>query len=274
MKSAAKPSKSSAAGSQSRGVTPRARRVPPAAAPVISGESVAKPWAPGALEQSLPADWRKVLRGPETTAALHEAEVFLNSRAGTAVFPRRDEIFAALRLTPFAQVRVVILGQDPYHGPGQAHGLAFSVPGSQKLPPSLRNIFKLVQLDTNAPVPARGDLTIWARQGVLLLNTVLTVSAHAAASHAGHGWEAFTNHVIDVLNRDKVGLVFVLWGSHAQRKLERIDTAKHLVLQSVHPSPLSAHRGFFDAANRPFSRINAHLQARGEDPVDWHLPAE
>ena len=191
------------------------------------------------------------------------------------VFPPGRDIFRAFDLTPFDRVRVVILGQDPYHNVGQAHGLCFSVRPGVSPPPSLLNIFKEIQTDLGHTPPASrppvsGDLTPWARQGVLLLNSVLTVRAHVAQSHAGKGWEPFTDRVIAELNRRHDGLVFALWGVPAQRKAGMVDRSRHLVLTAPHPSPLSAHRGFFGC--RHFSQINAQLQARGEAPIQWALP--
>jgi len=188
-----------------------------------------------------------------------------------AVFPPGREMFNAFELTPFDQVRVVVLGQDPYHGPDQAHGLCFSVRRGVRPPPSLVNIFRELNTDLGVPAPGHGELTHWAQQGVLLLNTVLSVRAHQANSHRGQGWEQFTDQVIECLNREREGLVFVLWGSAAGRKAEMIDGHRHLILRSPHPSPLSAHRGFFGC--RHFSQINAHLTERGGPSIDWALPA-
>ncbi len=185
------------------------------------------------------------------------------------VYPPAPEIFAAFHLTPLDHVRVVVLGQDPYHGPGQAHGLAFSVRAGVPTPPSLRNIYKELRADLGVPLAPHGDLTSWARQGVLLLNTVLTVREHAAHSHRGQGWETFTDAVVEVLNERREGLVFVLWGAHAAQKAARIDRERHHVIASPHPSPLSARRGFF--GSRPFSAINAWSAARGEDAIEWRL---
>lgn len=187
------------------------------------------------------------------------------------VYPPGKEIFAAFNITPFERVKVVILGQDPYHGAGQAHGLCFSVRRGVPPPPSLQNMFKELQSDLAIEPAKHGDLTSWAEQGVLLLNTVLTVRAHAAHSHAGKGWELFTDKVIEKLNSDRDQLVFVLWGSAAGRKAEMIDDRRHLVLRSTHPSPLSAHRGFLGCQH--FSRINQHLTAHGQRPIDWSPPS-
>lgn len=192
-------------------------------------------------------------------------------QAGHVVFPPPGQWFAALDATPLSAVRVVILGQDPYHGPGQAHGLCFSVQRGQRPPPSLQNIFAELNTDLGIPRPRHGDLSHWASQGVLLLNSVLTVRAHAAASHQGQGWERFTDHLVDVLNRAPGERVFLLWGGYAQRKGSRIDQRRHLVLRAAHPSPLSANRGGWFGC-RHFSQANAWLQAHGQLPVDWSLP--
>lgn len=185
----------------------------------------------------------------------------------TAVYPPGPLIFAAFDSCPFDKVKVVILGQDPYHGPGQANGLCFSVNPGVIFPPSLRNIFKEVNADTGAPIPENGDLSRWARQGVFLLNATLTVEAHQAGSHQGQGWETFTDHVIATLSAKREHIVFILWGSYAKSKASLIDQSKHLVLTSVHPSPLSAHHGFF--GNHHFSSANAYLQAHGLEPINW-----
>ena len=190
---------------------------------------------------------------------LHEAY------ASKDVFPAKTQVFRAFT-TDLDAVKVVILGQDPYHTPGAAHGLAFSVPNSQPIPPSLVNIYKEIENDLGRPSVTNGDLTHWAEQGVLLLNATLTVRAHAAASHVGRGWETFTDAVIrTVATRDNV--VYMLWGSYAQRKAEFVDPTRNLILKSVHPSPLSAHRGFF--GNHHFSRANEYLVAHGMDPIEW-----
>ena len=187
--------------------------------------------------------------------------------AGKQIYPREDHRFYALDCTPLEDVRVVILGQDPYHGPGQAHGLCFSVQTGVKVPPSLVNIYKELEDDLGIKRANHGNLEAWARQGVLLLNAVLTVEAHKAGSHQGRGWEKFTDAVIDLVNQRAQPAVFILWGSYAQKKASFIDTGKHLVLKSVHPSPLSAHRGFF--GSKPFSQDNKFLEQHGMDPIDW-----
>ncbi len=191
-------------------------------------------------------------------------------QAGKRIFPPGPEIFAAFEHTPFEVVRVVIIGQDPYHGAGQAHGLCFSVRPGVRVPPSLENIFKELQREPGIPRPDHGCLTPWAERGVLLLNSVLTVEEGRAGAHANRGWEGFTDAAIDALNREREGLVFLLWGSYAQRKGQLIDTARHCVLKSVHPSPLSAHRGFLGCGH--FAAANRYLQGRGEPPMDWSLP--
>jgi uracil-DNA glycosylase len=191
-------------------------------------------------------------------------------RAGKVIYPPSADIFAAFEHTPFDAVRVVILGQDPYHGPGQAHGLCFSVTPGVRVPPSLDNIFKEIRRDLGLDHPGHGCLTPWADRGVLLLNSVLTVEQGRAGAHASRGWEGFTDAAIAALNREREGLVFLLWGSYAQRKGQLIDGRRHCVLTSVHPSPLSAHRGFIGCGH--FSAANAWLQARGQPPIDWSLP--
>ena len=195
------------------------------------------------------------------------ADFVRHEYATTRVYPPGSQMFAAFDACPFDKVKVVILGQDPYHEPGQAHGLCFSVNDGVPFPPSLQNIFKEIHDDIGTPVPMSGDLTRWANQGVLLLNATLTVRAHQAGSHQNNGWEQFTDAVIHRLAQERENLVFILWGSYAQRKGEFIDRSRHLVLQSPHPSPLSAHRGFF--GNRHFSRTNEYLTAHGIEPILW-----
>lgn len=183
------------------------------------------------------------------------------------IYPPGGKIFSAFDSCPFDDTKVVIIGQDPYHGAGQANGLCFSVNPGVRMPPSLVNIFKEVESDTGAPFPQNGDLSRWAEQGVLLLNSSLTVREGQPASHSDIGWEEFTDSVVDKLNREKENLVFILWGSHAIKKGEKIDRNKHLVLTSPHPSPLSAHRGFF--GNHHFSKANQYLAAHGKEPIQW-----
>ena len=190
--------------------------------------------------------------------------------AGKRLYPPGPQIFAALEATPFEQVKVVILGQDPYHGPGQAHGLCFSVPPGVDVPPSLLNIFKELERDLGLPRPDHGCLLPWAKQGVLLLNAVLSVEAGRAGAHQGKGWEGFTDHIVELLSREREGLVFMLWGSYAQAKGRIIDRQRHCILRAPHPSPLSAHRGFLGCGH--FSAANRWLQGRGQAPIDWRLP--
>lgn len=186
----------------------------------------------------------------------------------TTCYPPGSLIFKAFNLCPFDRVKVVIIGQDPYHEPGQAQGLSFSVPEGVPFPPSLQNIFKEIQLDLGKPMPPTGDLTRWAEQGVLLLNATLTVRAHQAASHQRHGWEQFTDAAIRALNAERENLVFILWGGYARSKAQLIDRSRHLVLESVHPSPLSANRGGW-FGNHHFSQCNAYLREHGEQEIDW-----
>ena len=197
---------------------------------------------------------------------------FLRQRkaAGAQVFPPGPELFAAFDATPFDATRVVILGQDPYHGPGQAHGLCFSVRPGVPVPPSLLNVYKEIERDLGIARPDHGCLLPWARQGVLLLNAVMSVEAGRAGAHAGKGWEGFTDHVVETLNREREGLVFLLWGSYAQKKGAMIDRQRHRVLKAPHPSPLSAHRGFLGCGH--FSAANQYLARQGQAPIDWSLP--
>lgn len=212
--------------------------------------------------------WKNELADIFESPGFRQTAEFARAQYATReVYPPAAKIFAAFDACPFDKVKVVILGQDPYHGPGQANGLCFSVNPGVRMPPSLVNIFKEVSADTGAPMPADGDLSRWACQGVLLLNATLTVEANRAGSHQGQGWEQFTDEVISRLSRDRDHLVFILWGSYAIRKSALIDQTRHLVLTSPHPSPLSAHRGFF--GNHHFSRANAYLAAAGETPVAW-----
>lgn len=195
-------------------------------------------------------------------------DFLLQERAAHAVYPKGGDIFAAFKHTPFQQVRVVLLGQDPYHGPGQAHGLCFSVPKGVPAPPSLQNIFKELARDLHMPKPAHGDLSRWAQQGVLLLNATLTVGSNEAGSHQGQGWERFTDAAIRQLSTQRKGLIFLLWGRFAQNKEALIDTSRHYVLRAPHPSPLSAHRGFIGCGH--FGQVNELLQAQGRAPIDWN----
>jgi uracil-DNA glycosylase len=217
--------------------------------------------------------WQPTLDQATLTPKLGQIDQELTRRAGAGetFYPPADAVFRALSFVAPSAVKVVILGQDPYHGVGEAMGLSFSVGRSVRVPPSLRNIYKELHSDLGLPIPAHGDLTHWAQQGVLLLNAALTVSADTAGSHGKLGWQRVTDALIDTVNRDNPGCVFILWGNWAQGKAERIDTSKHAILASAHPSPLSARRGFF--GSRPFSRANEWLLARGRQPVDWSIPA-
>ena len=215
--------------------------------------------------------WKRVLIDEFEQDYMRQLRQFLvaEKAAGKKIYPPGNEIFNALNSTPFDQVKVVILGQDPYHGPGQAHGLCFSVQPGVAVPPSLKNIYKELKADLGIEQPQLGYLMPWAQQGVLLLNSVLTVQATHAASHQGKGWERFTDRVIGQLNKGRTGVVFLLWGSYAQKKGASIDRNKHLVLQSPHPSPLSASRGFF--GNHHFSQTNRYLEQQSITPIDWQL---
>lgn len=217
----------------------------------------------------LPAGWPQ-LSGEAAQPYVRELDAFLTVEARKhVVYPPAADVFRALELTPFRAVKVVILGQDPYHGPGQGHGLAFSVRPGVKPPPSLRNMYRELASDLGIETPAHGHLEGWARQGVLLLNAVLTVRQGQPGSHAGKGWERFTDTVIQSVAGKRSRVVFVLWGAQAQRKADLVDTGRHRVLRGPHPSPLSARRGFF--GSRPFSRINALLNEAGRPVVDWQL---
>ncbi|MCE2945202.1 MAG: uracil-DNA glycosylase [Lysobacteraceae bacterium] len=224
--------------------------------------------AGGGLEPS----WQRRLGGWMQREDMRALSAFLRAEkaAGKRIYPPGREMFAAFAATPFDRVKVAILGQDPYHGPGQAHGLCFSVPPGVPVPPSLQNIFKEIQRDLGLPVPSHGCLRAWADQGVLLLNAVLSVEDGRAGSHAGRGWEGFTDAAIEALSREREGLVFLLWGSYAQKKGAIIDRQRHCVLQAPHPSPLSAHRGFLGCGH--FGKANRWLQGRGLAPIDWGLP--
>lgn len=215
-------------------------------------------------------DWNPILKAELEQSYWSELQAFVrDEREHHQVFPPADEVFAALHKTPYADVLVLILGQDPYHGQGQAHGLCFSVKRPVPPPPSLANIFKELKSDLDLDPPKHGDLSAWADQGVLLLNSVLTVRAHSAASHANKGWETFTDQVIRAVNAKPEPVVFLLWGSYARKKKGLIDTARHTVIESAHPSPLSARNGFF--GSRPFSRTNEALERRGRPPINWRL---
>lgn len=220
---------------------------------------------------ALPRSWQNVVGEELDRPYFHKLQEFLrHERAEHKVFPPEDQVFSALELTPYEQVHVLIVGQDPYHDDGQAHGLAFSVQPGVKPPPSLVNIFKELRDDLGCRVPNNGYLVPWAKQGVLLLNTVLTVRAHSPASHKGKGWEKFTDAVIHKVGEKEDRVVFVLWGAHAQKKKKLLVGEHHMVIESAHPSPLSAKNGFF--GSRPFSKINAALREVGKPEVDWQLP--
>ena len=216
-------------------------------------------------------DWKELLMPELEKPYYKELRQFLiHEYRTTTVYPDMYSIFNAMHYTAYKDVKAVILGQDPYHEPGQAHGLSFSVQEGVEPPPSLINIFKELETDLGCHVPDNGCLIPWAKQGVLLLNTVLTVRAHQANSHQGRGWEQFTDHIIELLNDHEKPIIFILWGSPARRKKSMITNERHLIIESPHPSPLSAYRGFF--GSRPFSRCNNFLQANGETPIDWQLP--
>ena len=216
--------------------------------------------------------WKKRI-GPEFEQAyMQELRQFLitEKQQGKVIYPAGEDMFNAMNFTPFDNVKVVIVGQDPYHGPGQAHGLCFSVKPGVRIPPSLVNIFKEIESDLGIPVSRHGYLKSWAEQGVLLINSVLTVEKNRAGSHQGKGWERFTDALIGLLNRELEGIVYLLWGSYAQKKGRIINRERNLVLQSVHPSPLSVHRGFF--GNKHFSQANGYLERMGKTTIDWKLP--
>lgn len=220
------------------------------------------------MEVRIEPSWKEALKeefGKEYFSKL--TEFVKEEYKSSVVYPLPANIFHAFELTPFNEVKVVILGQDPYHGPDQAMGLSFSVAEGITFPPSLRNLYKELESDIGKPAPRTGDLTHWAAQGVLLLNSTLTVRAHSAGSHQGKGWELFTDAAISLLSQKKENLVFILWGNYAKAKGTHIDRNKHLVLQSAHPSPFSASRGFF--GSKPFSKTNEYLIAHGKEPIKW-----
>lgn len=221
----------------------------------------------------LEPSWLAPLQGEFEQPYMQRLKAFLQAEKelGNVVYPPGSQIFNAFNSTPLAQVKVVILGQDPYHGAGQAHGLSFSVPHGVKPPPSLANMFKELDRDLGVPIPAHGCLQSWAEQGVLLLNATLTVAQANAGSHQGQGWEQFTDRVVECINREREDVVFMLWGSYAQKKGRVIDSERHCVLKSSHPSPLSAYRGFLGCGH--FSEANRYLVSKGQAPIDWSLPA-
>ncbi|WEK52921.1 MAG: uracil-DNA glycosylase [Candidatus Cohnella colombiensis] len=224
------------------------------------------------FEIQIPRGWTEQLEQELHQPYMHQLrEKLAIEYAEETVYPSQDHIFRALELTPYDAVKVVILGQDPYHGAGQAHGLSFSVQPGVKLPPSLKNIYKELQEDIGCEAPNHGFLEHWARQGVLLLNSVLTVREAAPNSHRKYGWGKLTDRIITTLNERERPIVFILWGRHAQDKGQYIDTARHLVMNFPHPSPLSAYAGFF--GSRPFSQTNTFLNQNGVEEIDWHIPA-
>jgi uracil-DNA glycosylase len=216
--------------------------------------------------------WKAFLENELKQPYMKSLSVFLKNqkKTGRVIYPKASEIFRAFELTPLDKTKVVIIGQDPYHGPNQAHGLCFSVQNGVQIPPSLGNIYKELQDDLKILPAKHGNLTAWTKQGVLLLNSVLTVEQAKPAAHQNKGWEQFTDKVIELINKQEQPVVFVLWGAYAQQKGKMIDRNKHLVIPSAHPSPLSAYRGFF--GSRPFSQINEFLIKLGQNPIDWHLP--
>ncbi|HEU4677134.1 MAG TPA: uracil-DNA glycosylase [Candidatus Paceibacterota bacterium] len=221
------------------------------------------------MDVSIEPSWKEALKEEFDAPYFRELSDTVRNAylANSAVYPPPRDVFRAFELCPFERVRVVILGQDPYHGAGQAHGLSFSVRDGMGLPPSLQNVYKELHDDLGVPMPTSGDLTRWAKQGVLLLNATLTVEGGKPGSHQGLGWERFTDAVIRKLSSDREHLVFILWGKYAQEKGAHIDGSKHLVLRSPHPSPFSARSGFF--GSKPFSKTNAYLREHGESPIDW-----
>ncbi|WP_078429654.1 uracil-DNA glycosylase [Alkalihalobacterium alkalinitrilicum] len=215
-------------------------------------------------------EWSAVLKSEFTKEYFVSLQQFLKEEyIKETIFPNQPDIFNAFEYTPYSEVKVVILGQDPYHGPNQAHGLSFSVQSGEKLPPSLKNIYKELHIDIGCDIGKNGCLVKWAEQGVLLLNTVLTVKQGEPNSHKGIGWETFTDRVIEKLNERKKPIVFILWGRHAQTKEALIQAPHHYIIKSPHPSPLSANRGFF--GSKPFSKINRWLMEKGEEPIDWQI---
>ncbi len=239
--------------------------------------AIPPPSVAGMNDGKLPESWKDVLEPVLASEQARQLGGWLRAEeaAGKPIYPPRGSRLRALELTAREAVKVVILGQDPYHGPGQAMGLSFSVPAGVRVPPSLMNIYKELHADLGLEIPRHGDLTPWAKRGVLLLNTTLTVEGGLAGSHAGRGWDAVTDAVVAAVAQGKQPCVFVLWGAHAQKKAARLPelaNGRHLVLRSPHPSPLSAHRGFF--GSKPFSKVNAFLESIGRGAIDWSLPRQ
>lgn len=222
------------------------------------------------FKSNVSREWNEYLISEFSKDYMKGLETFLREqlRQDKVIYPKADHIFNALKI-PLSQIKVVIFGQDPYHGENQAHGLSFSVESGLKIPPSLKNIYKEIHSDLGLDIPVDGNLDCWAKQGVLLLNTVLTVEASKAGSHQKKGWEHFTDKIIEVLNTQREGVIFLLWGSHAQKKASQIDSTRHIILEAPHPSPLSAHRGFFGCKH--FSITNNELKKQGKDIVDWRV---
>lgn len=220
---------------------------------------------------NLPASWEQHLHDQTQQPYWRDLEAFVDAeRANYTIYPPENHVFTALETTHYDDVKVLLLGQDPYHGAGEAHGLCFSVLPGIKIPPSLKNMYKELKSDLGCPIPNNGYLLPWAQQGVLMLNAVLTVRADTPNSHKNRGWEQFTDAVIRAVNAKSDPVVFVLWGAYAQKKAALIDTSRHTIIQSVHPSPLSAKNGFF--GSQPFSKINAALTTAGKSPIDWCIP--
>jgi uracil-DNA glycosylase len=221
---------------------------------------------------AIPDSWRSHLDEETQKPYFQQLETFLDEeRKNYTIFPPEADIFSALELTPYDRVKVLLLGQDPYHDDNQAHGLCFSVKPGIKTPPSLVNIYKELQSDLGLEIPKHGYLIDWAQQGILMLNAVLTVRAHTANSHKDRGWETFTDAIISKVNEKPDPVIFLLWGGYAQKKVKLIDTSKHIIIKSAHPSPLSARNGFF--GSKPFSTINSQLKSIGQPEIDWQLPS-
>jgi uracil-DNA glycosylase len=252
------------------GTTAGSKAAPARSSPLTTKSFVSK-GKPSGVGMKIPSSWQAAIGSELSKPYFKQLEEFLaQERANHKVFPPEDKVFSALQYTPYDQVNVLLLGQDPYHDDGQAHGLCFSVQPGIKPPPSLLNMFQELQNDIGCRIPNHGYLVHWARQGMLLLNAVLTVRAHTPNSHKNKGWEKFTDAIISRVNEKDSPVVFVLWGAYAQKKIKLIDTSRHTVIQSAHPSPLSANNGFF--GSRPYSKINAALRAAGKPEIDWEIP--